>query len=151
MIVYVLNGPNLNLLGTREPDIYGTQTLQDIEDSCRAWGAERQYQIEFRQSNHEGVLIDAVHEARDRADAIVINPAGFTFTSVALLDALKAFNAPKMEVHLANIHKREELYHRSLVSRTATGVLCGFGLFGYRMALEAVHAQLGYVHDDQEA
>lgn len=143
MKVFILNGPNLNLLGTREPDIYGTTTLAEIESMCQGWAKQRDQVVDFRQSNHEGVLIDAVHEARRSAAALVINPAGFTFTSIALLDALKAFDKPKVEVHLANIHRREEIYHHSLVSKTATAVICGFGPLGYQMALEAIAAWTG--------
>lgn len=142
MKIFILNGPNLNLLGTREPEIYGTDTLADIESTCQRWARARNHEIDFRQSNHEGLLIDTVHEARDAADALVINPAGFTFTSIALLDALKAFDKPKIEVHLANIHRREDLYHHSLISRTANGVICGFGTYGYQMALDAIDVKV---------
>lgn len=150
MRIVVLNGPNLNLLGTREPQIYGTRTLADIEKLCLTWAAEHDCEIEFSQSNHEGVLIDAIHAARGVADAILINPAGLTFTSVALMDALRAFEGVKFEIHLANIHQREEIYHNSLISKTAHGVLAGFGMFGYRMALDAVHAQLGSAAAEKE-
>lgn len=140
MKIVVLNGPNLNLLGTREPAIYGTNTLADIQTLCERWGADHGHDIQFYQSNHEGALIDAVHESRGVADGIVINPAGFTFTSVALLDALKSFDGTKIELHLANIHQREDIYHDSLVSRTATAVICGLGIVGYKLALDAIES-----------
>jgi 3-dehydroquinate dehydratase-2 len=134
--IYVLNGPNLNRLGTREPEIYGTTTLADIEAMCRT--AASAQPIEFRQTNSETQLIEWVHEAIDSAAAIVINPAAFSFTSLALLDALKMFRGPIIEVHISNIHRREPLYHRSLVSLAATGVIAGLGASGYTAAIEAV-------------
>jgi len=141
-LVYVLNGPNLNLLGEREPHIYGTETLQQIrarcEDKARTLGIE----IDFRQSNHEGALIDAVHEARGRAAGIVINPAGLTFTSVSLLNALQAYDGLKIEIHLTNRARREEYYHKSLVSLTADGIVEGLGGDGYLLAIEAVAMKL---------
>lgn len=143
MKIFILNGPNLNLLGSREPDIYGTATLADVEKACQRWARARNHEIDFRQTNHEGVLIEAVHEARHEAEALIINPAGFSFTSIALLDALRSFDKPKVEVHLANIHRREELYHHSVISKAATGVVCGFGPFGYQMALDAIDSQVG--------
>lgn len=134
--IYVLNGPNLNRLGTREPDIYGTTTLAEIEGMCRAVSAT--HPIEFRQTNSETQLIEWVHEAIDNAAGIVINPAALSFTSLALLDALKMFSGPIIEVHISNIHRREPLYHRSLVSLAATGVIAGLGAEGYVAALAAV-------------
>ncbi len=134
----ILNGPNLNLLGVREPEIYGHQTLADIGELCRRFAAERGLEILFRQSNHEGQIIDWIHEARLGAAAIVINPAGFTSTSIALLDALKTFEGPIVEVHLSNIHQRESFRHHSYVSLAATGVICGLGAHGYRLALDAI-------------
>jgi 3-dehydroquinate dehydratase-2 len=131
--IYILNGPNLNRLGTREPEIYGNSTLADIEALCRAAAGERK--LEFRQTNSESELIEWVHEAIDVADAIVINPAAFSFTSLALLDALKMFPGPIMEVHISNIHRREAHYHRSYVSLVATGVIAGLGPSGYVAAL----------------
>jgi 3-dehydroquinate dehydratase-2 len=131
--IYVLNGPNLNRLGTREPEIYGTATLADVEALCRdAAGARK---LEFRQTNSESELIEWVHEAIDGAYAIVINPAAFSFTSLALLDALKMFPGPIVEVHISNIHRREAHYHRSYVSLVATGVIAGLGTAGYVAAL----------------
>jgi len=134
--IYVLNGPNLNRLGTREPEVYGTTTLAAIERMCRdeAGGAP----IEFRQSNSESQLIDWIHEAIDAGAAIVINPAAFSFTSMAILDALKMCREPIIEVHITNIHRREEIYHRSYVSKVATAVIAGLGPSGYRAALRAL-------------
>lgn len=140
--VYVLNGPNLNLLGEREPGIYGHETLADVEARCHRRAAELGLAIDFRQTNWEGALVESVHEARKQACAIVINPAGLSFNSVPLLDALKMFDKPKVEVHLSNIHQREALYHRSLVSTTAHGVIAGLGAHGYELAIEAVHRRL---------
>ena len=136
--VFVLNGPNLNLLGVREPKIYGTQTLDDIKRRCVARAGTHGLAIDFRQSNFEGVLIESVHEARDKAAGIVINPAGLSFTSISLLDSLKMFEGPKIEVHLSNIHQREAIYHRSLISTIATGVIAGLGVEGYELAIDAI-------------
>jgi len=134
--IYVLNGPNLNRLGTREPQIYGTTTLAEIEAMCRAEAGSQA--IEFRQTNSESQLIDWVHEAIDRGAGIIINPAAFTFTSLALLDALKMFPGPIIELHLSNIHRREPMYHNSLVSKAATAVIAGLGARGYVTALRAM-------------
>ena len=141
--LFVLNGPNLNLLGVREPEIYGRQTLADIEALCREAGSRLGLEIEFRQSNHEGQLIDWIHEAREVAAAIIINPAGYTNTSIAILDALKMFDGPIIEVHLSNIHRRESFRHHSYVSLAATGVICGLGAAGYRAAIEAIAGMRG--------
>jgi 3-dehydroquinate dehydratase-2 len=138
--IYVLNGPNLNRLGTREPHIYGTTTLADVEKMCRAAAGERA--IEFRQTNSETQLIEWVHEAIDNGAGIIINPAAFTFTSLALLDSLKMFPGPIIELHISNVHKREALYHNSLVSKAATGVIMGFGAKGYATAMRAMHELL---------
>jgi 3-dehydroquinate dehydratase II len=140
--VFVLNGANLNLLGTREPHIYGTTTLADIETMCRERAAHLGMAIEFRQSNSEAVLIDWIHEAIGAASGIVINPAGHSFTSMAILDALKVFRWPIVEVHISNIHRREPLYHRSYISYAATGVIAGLGAHGYVLALEAISEML---------
>ncbi|MAZ15056.1 MAG: 3-dehydroquinate dehydratase [Ahrensia sp.] len=135
--IYVLNGPNLNRLGTREPEIYGRTTLAEVEAMCRK--AAGSIPVEFRQSNREYEIIEWVHEAIDAsAGGIVINPAAFTFTSIAILDALKMFPGPIIELHISNIHRREAIYHNSLVSRVATGVVAGFGPSGYRMAVGAM-------------
>ena len=138
--VFVLNGPNLNRLGTREPDIYGTTTLADIEALCRA--AVPGLAVDFRQSNHEGELVEWVHEAIDKAAAIVINPAAYSFTSIALLDALKMFPGPIIELHISNIHRREAHYHHSYISLAATAVIAGLGAAGYPAAVRAVAALL---------
>ncbi|MDB5615748.1 MAG: aroQ [Devosia sp.] len=140
--VLVLNGPNLNLLGTREPEIYGAETLQDVEALCHRTGEEFGLTVDFRQSNHEGELITWIHEARGTADAIVINPAGYSHTSVAIHDALKGVGLPVAEVHISNIHQRESFRHHSYVSAVAFGVICGFGVAGYRMALTALADKL---------
>lgn len=133
--VLVLNGPNLNLLGTREPATYGTDTLADVEELCRATAADLRLRADFRQSNHEGTLVDAVQEARTAHRGIVVNPAGYSHTSVALRDALAAVELPVVEVHLSNIHRREPFRHHSYVSGVADAVICGAGAHGYVLAL----------------
>jgi 3-dehydroquinate dehydratase II len=142
-IVVVLNGPNLNLLGEREPEIYGRETLADIEADCRRVGGELGLAIEFRQSNREYELIDWIHEARERAAGIVINPAAFTHTSVAILDALNAFAGPIIEVHISNVHKREDFRRHSFVSGVASGVIVGCGTQGYAFALRRIAKLIG--------
>lgn len=137
-IVFVLNGPNLNLLGLRQPHIYGHETLGDVERDCRTLAAELRLDLRFHQSNREYEIIDWVHEARDVAGGIVINPAAFTHTSVAVLDALNAFEPPVIEVHISNVHKREAFRHHSYVSLRADGVIAGFGTQGYLLALRRV-------------
>lgn len=134
--IYVLNGPNLNRLGRREPDIYGTKTLADVEASCRA--AAGGYPVEFRQSNAEHQIVDWIHEAIDQGSGIVINPAGLTFTSIPILDALKMFSGPIIELHISNVHRREEIYHHSVISRVATAVIMGLGPDGYATAVVAM-------------
>ena len=142
--VYVLNGPNLDLLGTREPEIYGRATLSDVEKLCRASAERHRLAVEFRQSNHEGVIIDWIHEARAKAAAgLIINPAGYTHTSVAILDALLAMQVPVVEVHISNIHAREPFRRRSYVSQAARAVICGFGIDGYALALTGLAAMIG--------
>ena len=136
--VFILNGPNLNLLGLREPQLYGSTTLAQVEQLCRKVCGELGLACEFRQTNHEGVLVDWVQEAREKGAAIVINPAGLSFRSIPVLDALKTVDQPIAEVHITNIHRRDALYQHSLVSLAATGVICGFGPFGYELALRAV-------------
>lgn len=140
--IYVLNGPNLNLLGVREPHIYGSTTLADIEASSRALASELGYELVFRQTNHEGELIDWVHEARTAASALVINPAGYGHTSVALLDALKNVPGPIIECHLSNPAQRETFRHHTYVSLAATGVVAGFGADSYGVAIRAAVAVL---------
>lgn len=140
--VLVLNGPNLNLLGTREPDIYGASTLRDVEQLCAGTGKELGMTVDFRQTNSEGEMVTWIQDARKTADAILINPAAYSHTSVAILDALKAIGLPVVEVHLSNIHQREPFRHHSYVSSVAFGVICGFGVTGYRLALHALAEKL---------
>ena len=135
--IFVINGPNLNMLGTRQPEIYGSDTLADIEKGCREKAAALGLDVEFFQSNHEGEIVSAIQQARGRFDAVVINPAAYSHTSVAIMDALQACDMPVVEVHLSNIHRREEFRHFSYVSKAADGVICGFGKQGYLLALEA--------------
>lgn len=137
-IVYVLNGPNLNLLGKREPQIYGHETLAEVEAACRAEASRLGLDLRFRQSNAEFQIIDWIHEAREAAGGIVINPAGFTTTSIAILDALQTCDCPIIEVHISNIHRREPFRHESYVSKVATGVIAGLGTQGYGLALQRI-------------
>lgn len=141
--VYVLNGPNLNLLGQRQPEVYGRETLADVEAACGRLAGELGLETRFRQSNHEGVLIDWIHEARGEASGIVINPGAFTHTSIAILDALNAFDGPVLEVHISNVHKRESFRHHSYVSLRAEGVIAGFGTEGYLLALRRMATLMG--------
>lgn len=138
--IYILNGPNLNRLGKREPAIYGTTTLAEVEQICRDAAGDRP--IAFHQSNSEEKLIDLVHEAIEEGAGILINPAAFTFTSIALLDALKMFEGPVIEFHISNVHKREAIYHRSLVSMRADAVMAGLGAQGYGTAIGAMLAMI---------
>ena len=140
--ILILNGPNLNLLGTREPEIYGATTLADIEAACRRRAGKEGLELEFRQSNSEGELVDWIQEARGRHDAIIINPGAYSHTSIAILDALQAVGLSVIEVHLSNIHRREAFRHHSYVSRAAQGVICGFGADGYALALDAAARML---------
>jgi 3-dehydroquinate dehydratase-2 len=140
--IHVLNGPNLNRLGKREPEIYGTTTLAEVEAMCRAAAGDDT--VVFRQTNYEGQMVDWIHEATDdAASGIVINPAGLTFNSIPVLDALKMFKAPIVELHISNIHRREALYHRSLVSTVATAVIAGLGARGYATAVRALREIIG--------
>jgi 3-dehydroquinate dehydratase-2 len=134
--IYILNGPNLNRLGTREPEIYGRTTLAEVEAMCRE--AASDHPIVFRQTNREYEIIEWVHEAIDEGSAIIINPAAFTFTSMAIMDALKMFPGPLIELHISNIHKREPIYHKSYVSPVATAVIAGLGTKGYPIAVRAI-------------
>ena len=134
----ILNGPNLNMLGIREPHIYGTTTLAEVNVSCEEAAAKLGLKLAFHQSNHEGVLVDLIQSARQDANAIVINPAGFSFTSVSIMDAIKTFEGPVLEVHISNIHARDEYHRHSKISFVATGVICGLGPFGYVAALHAI-------------
>ena len=144
--VLLLNGPNLNLLGSREPEVYGRTTLANIEAACQARAGELGLNLECRQSNSEGRLVDWIHEARGEHNGIVLNPAAYSHTSVAIPDALKAVGLPVIEVHLSNIHQRESFRHHSYVSAVARGVICGFGARGYLMALDA----LSHVLNDRQ-
>ena len=133
--IYVLNGPNMNLLGKRQPELYGSKTLNDVEKSCSAIAYENAFKIDLRQSNSEADLIDWIHEARNVGAGIVINPAAYSHTSIAIMDALMAFEGPVIEVHVSNIHKREEFRHQSYVSLRADGVIAGLGVRGYEFAV----------------
>lgn len=141
--LFVLNGPNLNLLGLREPEVYGVDTLADIEAACRDRASGYGFEIVFRQSNHEGELVTWIQEARTEADGLLINAGGYSHTSVAILDALKMLDAPVIEVHLSNIFKREGFRHHSYISGAAQGVICGFGLNSYLLGLDAIARLLG--------
>ena len=141
--ILILNGPNLNLLGEREPHIYGHTTLAQIQERCELVGNRVGLEVDFRQSNWEGQLVDWIQEARKTVAGIVFNPAAFSFTSMAILDALKASQLPIVEVHISNIHRREPIYHKSYVSLAATGVICGLGPFGYEAAVSFLAEHLG--------
>jgi 3-dehydroquinate dehydratase-2 len=142
--IYVLNGPNLNALGSREPEKYGHSTLADVEKLCRDTAKRFGLEVDFRQSNHEGEIVDAFHEAKKKkAVGVVINPAGYTTTSVAILDAIFAVQIPTVEVHITNIHQREEYRHHSYISKGAKAVICGFGVEGYALAIEGLASLIG--------
>lgn len=142
--VYVLNGPNLNMLGKREPGIYGGKSLADIETDCREAAAGLGLSVEFRQSNHEGALVDWIQQAGEDAAGVIINPGAYGHTSIALHDAIRAVSPlPVIEVHLSNIHAREPFRHQSMIAPVALGMICGLGPKGYTLALEALAAQLG--------
>ena len=138
--VYVLNGPNLNLLGLREPAVYGSATLADVEARCNAHAAALGMEVEFRQTNIEGELVSWIHEAREAACGIAINAGAYTHTSIALHDALKAADVPAVELHLSNVHKREAFRHHSAIAAAVNGVICGFGVDSYVLAISALHA-----------
>lgn len=141
-IIYILNGPNLNLLGTRQPDIYGHETLKDVEQLCIETSDGLGMLVEFHQSNYEGELVELIHQARTDAAAIVINPAAYTHTSVAIRDALAACDLPIYEVHISNVHRREAFRHSSYVSGVATGVIAGIGIQGYAAAINSAFLKL---------
>ena len=143
----ILNGPNLNLLGVREPHIYGSTTLAAIEACCRDFAKYLDAPLDFHQSNHEGELVDLIQSARTKADAIIFNPAGYSFTSIAILDALKTFAGPFIEVHISNIHARDELHRHSILSSAAKAVICGLGPYGYIVAMQAAARMVGKLPD----
>ncbi|WP_417250029.1 type II 3-dehydroquinate dehydratase [Celeribacter sp.] len=134
-MIYILNGPNLNLLGKRQPEIYGSDTLEDVDKTCAALAQEAGFTTRFLQSNHEGQIVDWIHEARENGAGIIINPAAFTHYSIAILDALNTFDGPVIEVHISQVHKRESFRHTSYVSMRADAVMAGFGVHGYALAL----------------
>ena len=143
MRLMILNGPNLNLLGVREPHIYGPTTLAAIQASCEEFARFAGAQLSFHQSNHEGVLVDLIQSAREEADAIIINPAGYSFTSIAMVDAFKIFEGPIIEVHVSNIHARDELHRHSKLSSAVKAVICGLGHYGYVVGMQAALQILG--------
>ena len=139
----VLNGPNLNLLGTRQPDVYGRVTLDDIEKMCRDHAEQKGVSLAFAQSNHEGALVDHIHAAKGTHDAIIFNAGAYTHTSVALMDAVSSVGLPVIELHLSNVHAREEFRHRSYLAPVALGIISGFGARGYTLAIDAALSHLG--------
>lgn len=143
----ILNGPNLNLLGIREPHIYGSTRLEAIERSCREYAELLDVRLECHQSNHEGVIVDLIQAARERADALIINPAGLSFTSIPIVDALKIFEGPVIELHISNIHARDELHRHSRISGSVKAVICGLGPYGYIVAMQAAVQCLGRIPD----
>ncbi|WP_337269965.1 type II 3-dehydroquinate dehydratase [Oryzifoliimicrobium ureilyticus] len=149
-IIYVLNGPNLNLLGKRQPHIYGHETLADVEAGCRMLALELGHEIRFHQSNREYEIIDWIHEAREDGAGIVINPAAFTHTSLAILDALNTFEGPVIEIHISNVHKRESFRHHSFVSHRADGVIAGLGTEGYQLGIRRVATMLKIEKKDKQ-
>jgi 3-dehydroquinate dehydratase-2 len=136
--ILVLNGPNLNLLGTRQPEVYGSTTLADVEAMCADKAKALGIEIDFRQSNHEGTLVDWIHQAKGKHDGILINAGAYTHTSIALHDAIASVELPVAEVHISNIHKREEFRHLSYISKVSVGMICGFGTYGYLMGIDAL-------------
>lgn len=140
----VLNGPNLNLLGTRQPDVYGRVTLDDIRAMCEEHAAARGVALRFAQSNHEGALVDEIHAARGAQDAIVLNAGAYTHTSIAIMDAIFSAELPVIELHLSNVHAREAFRHQSFMSKACLGIICGFGARGYTLAMDAALSHLGF-------
>ena len=140
--VLILNGPNLNLLGTRQPEVYGRTTLVDIEARCHDHAEKIGFSVEFAQSNHEGALIDAIHAARGTHDGIILNAGAYTHTSIALMDALASVGLPAIELHLSNVHAREDFRHKSYIAKVSLGIICGFGATGYVLAMDAIKAHL---------
>lgn len=147
-LISIFNGPNLNLLGEREPEIYGSVTLQAIEESCRALCTSLSIELNFQQTNHEGVMVDEIQAARLTSDVLIINPAGLSFHSVPVLDALRIFAKPIIELHLSNIHARDEAHRHSIMSGCATAVICGLGAYGYIVALQSAARLLGPLGDE---
>lgn len=140
--ILILNGPNLNLLGTRQPEIYGHTTLADIEEMCRTYADAIGVKVAFDQSNHEGDLVDALHACRGVHGGVILNAGAYTHTSIALMDAIKSIDLPVVELHLSNIHAREEFRHKSYISPVALGLICGFGARGYTLAMDALVSHL---------
>jgi 3-dehydroquinate dehydratase-2 len=140
--VLILNGPNLNLLGTRQPDVYGKTTLADIDSMCARHGEAIGMKVSFQQSNHEGVLVDQIHAARGAHDGIILNAGAYTHTSIALMDAIASVELPAIELHLSNVHAREEFRHESYIAKVCVGIICGFGAHGYVLAMDAMKARL---------
>ena len=136
--ITILNGPNLNLLGEREPDIYGSTSLDSIKESCQEFAKNLNIHLDFFQTNHEGVMVDQIQACRNKSEAIIINPAGFSFHSVPILDAIRMFSGPVIEVHLSNIHARDKNHQNSIMSSVSTGVICGLGPYGYIVAMQTV-------------
>lgn len=140
--ILILNGPNLNLLGTRQPEVYGSTTLADIEANCRSHAKTLSLDLGFVQSNHEGTLIDEIHAAKGVFDGLILNAGAYTHTSVALMDAIASVELPCIELHLSNVHAREEFRHKSYIAKVALGIICGFGASGYTLAITAMHDHL---------
>ena len=140
--VLILNGPNLNLLGTRQPEVYGTTTLSDVEDMCKTHGQAIGLSVSFEQSNHEGALVDAIHAARGTHAGIILNAGAYTHTSIALMDAIASVELPAIELHLSNVHAREPFRHKSYIAQVCMGIICGFGAQGDVLALDAMKAHL---------
>ncbi len=142
--VLILNGPNLNLLGTRQPAVYGHTTLDDIEALCRAQAQMLGIELHFVQSNHEGAMIDEIHAAQTTRDGIILNAGAYTHTSIALMDAIASVEVPTIELHLSNVHAREEFRHSSYIAKVCVGIICGFGAHGYILALDAMKSHLSH-------
>lgn len=140
--VLILNGPNLNLLGTRQPEVYGSTTLADIEAMCIRHGQDIDLKVSFEQSNHEGILVDAIHSARGAHDGIILNAGAYTHTSIALMDAIASVELPAIELHLSNVHAREDFRHTSYIAKVCVGIICGFGAHGYVLAMDAIKAKV---------
>lgn len=140
--ILILNGPNLNLLGTRQPEVYGAATLADIEALCRDHAAAAGIEIDFQQSNHEGALVDAIHAAKGVHDGIILNAGAYTHTSIALMDAIISVELPAIELHLSNVHAREPFRHKSYIAKAVLGIICGFGPHGYVLAIDALRNHL---------